>query len=282
MKKASIILSMLCLAFSWGAMAENDGKNIDINTNNTPVYSQMNDWRIGDYRRKVTENFISFDVEAMPVIATEFKETTPWAAGLRIGFEHKTRPSSISSRFSIGYGGHIGVNRYFGQEIEVSAIGNPNAIARDKFKSYTEIPAMLDFNWYYNFHRSNISLGLSAGVNILLGERDATVSEFDSIYVPSIMADALESLGYIASVQQNANNVVVSHIIPTARVLLGYMFEMSQDWRLRIQAGMEYQMKYADEYKGMYLDTDYLEFYHKGDSPAALNPFVSVGLIYSI
>ncbi|MBQ9253803.1 MAG: hypothetical protein IJ213_03085 [Bacteroidales bacterium] len=282
MKKISIIFSVFCIALSLNAVAENNDVKTSQKDNSAPSYSQMNDWRIGNYRRKVKENFITLDVEAIPVITKELKDATAWGGGLRVGYEHKTRPSSISSRFSIGFGGHIGVDRYFGKDIKVSAIGNHNEIAKDKFKSYTEIPAMLDFNWYYNWNRNSFAIGVSAGANFLLGQRDVALKELTD--TPAVLTRlGLNPEGYIASIQQDENEVSLTHVIPTARGLLTYMHEFSQDWRFRIQAGVEYQMKYKDEYKGFYLNgSDYLELYHKGDSPASLNPFVSVGLVYSL
>lgn len=269
---------MFCLIFSVGANAEND----NVTTQTSPSFSQMNDWRVGNYRRKVKENYLTCDIDVIPVIAAGFSETNPWGAGVRFGYEHKTRPSSISSRFSIGYGGHIGISRYFGKDIEVSAVGNPNAITRDSYKSFTEIPIMLDFSWYYNFSRSSIALHLSAGINMLLGQRDATVTDFNEEYFDQTAIDLLNNNGYVASVQNEPNDVAISHIIPTFRAGLGYMYELSQDWRFRVQAGVEYQMGYEDDYSGYFLNTNYMPYYHKGTSPASLNPFVSVGFVYSL
>jgi len=279
MKKIFLLFTALSLVLQ--SYAEKENKS-NADNNAVSVFSKMNDWRTGDYRRRVSENIITLDAEANMNMLSNFENTNPWGAGFRIGFEHKMRPSSISSRFTIGYGLQLGVSRYFGKDIKVEALGSHDLIKRDAYKSYTEIPFLLNFNWYYNFNRSSISLGLSAGVNFMIGQRDLTL---DYIYINEhfgISTDNEEFINYSASVQKDENNVSLTHVRPTARVVLGYMTELSEDWRLRVQAGAEYKMQYDDKYSGYYLDKGYIEQYHEGTSKANLAPFLSIGLGYSL
>lgn len=243
------------------------------------------DWRSGIWNRDVSENLFSINIEAIPMMTEAYKNTTPWGAGFNAAFEHKMRPSIIHGKGSVGYGGHLGLTRYFGKGIDTHAEGANLNQTWDNYKSYTEIPAMLDVNFYLNFAKSNIFIGLSAGVNFMLGERDAALNQVG----PSSTADIEQSILYsfgrevdVISIQKNQNNVSLTHIIPSFRLQLGYVRELSQDWKIRIAAGMEYQMKYSDEYKGFRIDADYYEMYHEHDSPAMMNPFVSVGFVYSL
>ncbi|MBP3253189.1 MAG: hypothetical protein IJ250_06835 [Bacteroidales bacterium] len=268
MKKISIICAVACVMLSFNASVFAGG-----------------DWRKGIYNRDVSENLLSVGVEAVPVITEAFSSTTPWALGFNAGFEHKMRPSIIHNKVSFGYGLHSGVTRYFGKHINTTAAGNELQQQWDKYKSYTQIPLMLDLNIYYNFSRSNIFAGVSAGVNFMLGERDARV---DSIG-PSITSE-LEDAYNLAhgkdvdfiSIQLNENNVSLTHVIPTFRFHLGYVYEISPDLRLRAVAGIEYQMKYEDEYRGVHIDATYLTYYHQHNSPQMLNPFISLGISYSL
>lgn len=281
MKRLFIICVML-IFLSFNVKAENEGNNLN-NENKTSI--ALGDWRQGIYNRDVNENLLMVNVEVIPVITEAFKNTTPWAAGFTAGFEHKMRPSTISSRFSFGLGAHLGVTRYFGKDIETPTIGTELNQTWDKYKSYTDIPLLIDFNFYYNLRRSNIFIGCAAGVNFMLGERDAALNSIG----PSPRTDLEEAYSSafgkdvtIISIQKDANNVSLNHVIPTFRFQLGYMYELSTNWRIRALVGAEYQMKYSDEYSGFRVDANYIELYHDHDSPASLNPFIAVGLSYSL
>jgi hypothetical protein len=83
----------------------------------------MNDWRKGIWNRDVKENLLIINCEAMPQISKAYKNTTPIGCGLTFGFEHKTRPSIIHGKGSFGFGGFLGVSRYFGKDIKNHCIG---------------------------------------------------------------------------------------------------------------------------------------------------------------
>ena len=268
MKRKFVFGAILCIALSMSLTSQAKG-----------------DWRKGIWNRDVSEHLLNVNIEAVPVITEAFKTTTPWAAGFNAGYEYKMRPSIIHKKVSFGFGGHLGVTRFFGADISTTVIGNELSQSWDSYKSYTEVPLLLDFNAYFNFRRSNIFLGLSAGVNLMLGERDASLNQIGPSSTKDLEDVYLQQFGKeidIVSIQLNDNNLSLNHIIPTFRVMLGYTYELSQDWCLRIKAGIDYQMKYADEFKGFHLDSDYYEFYHSHDSPQMLNPFVSVGFVYSL
>lgn len=268
MKKLSIFGAILCIVLSTG-----------LNT-----YAK-GDWRKGIWNRDVAENLFSLNIEAVPVISDAFKPTTPWAAGFNLGYEYKMRPSIIHGKVTFGFGGHLGLSRYFGKDINTEALGADLEQLWDSYKSYTEIPILLNFNMYYNLKRSNIFVGISAGVNLMLGERDAALNQIGPSSTAELEAEYLAQFGNevnIISIQKSNNDISLTHVVPTFRFMVGYTYEFSQDWSLRIKAGAEYQMKYEDEYKGFHLDSDYYEFYHQHDSPQMLNPFISVGLVYSL
>ncbi|MDO5760574.1 MAG: hypothetical protein Q4Q06_06070 [Bacteroidota bacterium] len=277
-----VFLLFAIMMFSLYSFAEGEPKT-NLYKSSQDFVSQMNDWRMGDYKRRVTENFLTLDFEGNMNMLSSFENTNPWGAGLRLGFEHKVRPSAISSRYTMGYGVQLGVNRYFGKDIKVGALGSHDLVKRDSYKSYTEIPLLLNFNWYYNFNRSSISLGVAAGVNFMLGERDLALDYVVVEEYFGMSTDNIEFADYVASKQQQEDNTVsLTHVRPTARAVLGYMVELSPDWRLRAQAGVEYQMQYEDKYSGYYIDKGYIEQFHEGTSKANITPFLSIGFAYSL
>lgn len=278
--KRLVILLALSL-FTIQSRAEKDPSKYTENQN-SGVYSQMGDWREGIWNRKVKENYITLDFEVSPNMVSNLKQTNAWGGGIRAGFEHKTRPSTISSNFSIGYGFHIGLSRYFGKKINVEAVGSHDKIRRDSYKSYSEIPLMLDFNYYYNFGKNSASIGLSAGVNLMLGQRDVALDYVVVEEYFGMSTDNIEFEDYTASKQKDESNVSITHVRPTGRINLGYMRELSENWRFRAQAGLEYQMKYEDKYSGYFNGSGYIEQFHEGTSKANVNPFFSVGLVYSL
>ncbi len=243
------------------------------------------DWRKGIWNRDVSENLLSLNIEALPIITEAFKNTTPWAGGFNLGYEYKMRPSIIHNKISFGLGGHIGVSRYFGKSISTPVYGHNLDQFWDHYKSYTEIPIMLDANVYWNFKRSNLFIGVSAGINLMLGQRDASLEMIDTINTKDF-EDAYKLTHNkevdMISIQKDANNVALNHILLTFRGMIGYTYELSQDWSLRVKAGVEYQGKYSDEFKGYHIDSDYIDRYHNEDSPSMLNPFFSIGIVYSL
>ena len=198
---------------------------------------------------------------------------------------YKMRPSIIHNKISFGLGGHIGVSRYFGKSISTPVYGHNLDQFWDHYKSYTEIPIMLDANVYWNFKRSNLFIGVSAGINLMLGQRDASLEMIDTINTKDF-EDAYKLTHNkevdMISIQKDANNVALNHILLTFRGMIGYTYELSQDWSLRVKAGVEYQGKYSDEFKGYHIDSDYIDRYHNEDSPSMLNPFFSIGIVYSL
>jgi long-subunit fatty acid transport protein len=194
------------------------------------------------------------------------------------------RPSIIHNKFSLGYGGHIGVTRYFGADIKTKFIGNNDEQTVDSYKSFTYIPVLLDINFYYNLKRSNIFLGIEAGCNIMLGQRDCHLKDGGIVRQINDTTFIVDNSDGVISVQQDANKVSVTRVIPTGRVMLGYMYELNQDFKIRAQVGVEYQMKYKDSFSGYYNDADagYIDSFHKGDQPAAIYPFATIGLVYSL
>lgn len=282
MRRAVIFFAAVCLLTSNVLKADDNTRQLTISD-----YSSLplSDWREGVYNRNVSEHLALFNIEVIPVITNAFKETTPWAFGFNIGYQYKIRPSVIHSKLSYGFGLNIGVTRYFGKDIDAVAIGSETLKQWDSYKSYTNIPIMAEFDMYYNFKRSGIFIGVSAGINLMLGQRDARV---DSIgrSVTQELEDAY-NLAHgtdisIISIQKDENEVSLNHVIPTFRFHIGYIRELTANWRLRALAGVEYQMKYSDEYKGFRMGTDYFDYYHQHDSPSMLNPFISVGVAYSL
>ncbi|MGP1514836.1 MAG: hypothetical protein ACTTJH_02630 [Bacteroidales bacterium] len=268
MKKMIISGTFLCILLSMTLMSFATG-----------------DWRKGIWNRDISEHLLCFNVETIPVLTEAFKSTTPWAFGFNTGYEYKIRPSIIHSRISFGFGGHFGVSRYFGSNINTTVIGHELNQRWDSYKSFTEIPLLLDVNMYFNFKTSNIFIGVAGGINLMLGERDASLNQIGPSSTSELERQYLVQFGKevdIVSIQLNENNVSLNHIIPTFRAIVGYTYEFSQDWSMRIKVGVDYQMKYADEYKGFHLDSDYYEYYHRHDSPQMLNPFFSIGLLYSL
>lgn len=282
-KKHLIILwSVLSLINICDLRAEDNG---DLSCNNSLSGISAGDWREGIWNRDVSENLIIINAEAIPVISSVFKPTTPWGLGFTAGFEHKMRPSIIHGKVTFGYGIHSGVTRFFGKRINVSAHGNEVEQTWDKYKSYTDIPVLLDLNMYYNKKRSNLFIGISAGINLMIGERDAAIYNDDASVAEgagNIAQLANEKNADIVSIQITDNNLSLNHVIPTFRLQVGYMYELTQDLRLRFQAGIDYQMKYFDEYKGLRVNENYISIYHQHDSPAMLSPFVTIGLVYSL
>lgn len=281
MKKITTILTVVCILMAFNVKADNNNKN---NDNKNCSTTTMGDWRVGIWNRDVNENLILVNYEALPIISSAYKTTTPFACGLTFGYQHKMRPSIIHNRFSFGYGGHIGVIRYFGADVKTKFIGNNDEQTVDSYKSYTYIPVLLEFNLYYNFSRSNLFLSVEAGCNLMLGQKDCHLSDGGIVRQINDSTISVNNGDRVISVQKDANKVSLTRAIPTGRASLGYMYELNQDFRIRVQAGIEYEMKYKDSFSGYYNDVDagYIESFHKGDQPATITPFVSIGLAYSL
>lgn len=279
MRRLTTIFTIICVVLATSVKSENNNKK---EQNKEQSFSTMNDWRKGIWNRDVKENLLIINCEAMPQISKAYKNTTPIGCGLTFGFEHKTRPSIIHGKGSFGFGGFVGVSRYFGKDIKITASGSHNEKNFDKYKSFTYIPVMLSANIYYNFSHSNIFMGIQAGCNIMLGQKDCHLKDGG---IPRKINDTtivIDNSDNIISIQKDDNKVSLTRVIPTGRALIGYMYEFNQDFRIRFQAGVEYQMKYNDEFKGYSDNSGYLDIYHKGEQPANICPFVSIGMVYSL
>lgn len=281
MKKIFIICTVLTLI----TLSLHAGNKESLFNYSNQLNGSFGDWREGVFNRDVSEHLIIVNAQFVPVITKAFKNTTNCGLGFTAGYEYKLRPSIIHNQISFGFGGFIGIFRYFGKSIDLTAVGNDTDKQWDKYKSYTEIPLMLTANVYYNIGRSNIFLGIGAGINLMLGEKDARVDTIGPT-TTSVLEDTY-NLSYgrdvnIISIQKDENNVSLNHVIPTLRFEVGYMYEISPDFRLRAEVGLEYQAKYFDEYKGFRLDHNYYQYYHQHDSPSSLNPYISIGVAYSL
>lgn len=215
MKKTSIFLAFAIL-FSINLFAQRGG-----------------DWRTGKWHRNFPEHLLTLHASSTQT-ATQQSITNPWSIGVNVGYENRIRPYNKNNQVSLGWGVHSGIQIYPGVSIKHNATGSNEEVKFGKYRTYGYVPLMVSASMYITTRpTTSFFLQLAAGANMLLGQRDFAYEE-NIIYIQ----------------KDPANSVKLSHFIPSARFLIGFMTELTPNIRFRGSFGAQYEMGYTDEYRG--------------------------------
>ena len=263
MKRIITIVAFLALFGS--ANATNNSKYNSKESNSIKSEIKFPDWREGQWKRNVPEHLLSVNIAGSYTITPNYVNTNPFGAGLTLGYQYKTRGWKLNPQFTTSFGGYSGVLFYRGASVERNAEGARHEIIIDRLKTYTYVPLMLNANIHYDFNKTSIYLGVDAGVNMMIGEKD-----FEQ-----------ESIIYI---QKNFDEIKVTRFVPTAKAKLGFMQEVSPNIRLKFNAGISYEMGYKDDFNGAYINGGFVESVEMTDLKQAdsIDPFAEFGLVISL
>lgn len=263
MKRIITIVAFLALFGS--ANATNNSKYNSTESNSIKSEIKFPDWREGQWKRNVPEHLLSVNIAGSYTITPNYVNTNPFGAGLTLGYQYKTRGWKLNPQFTTSFGGYSGVLFYRGASVERNAEGARHEIIIDRLKTYTYVPLMLNANIHYDFNKTSIYLGVDAGVNMMIGEKD-----FEQ-----------ESIIYI---QKNFDEIKVTRFVPTAKAKLGFMQEVSPNIRLKFNAGISYEMGYKDDFNGAYINGGFVESVEMTDLKQAdsIDPFAEFGLVISL
>lgn len=227
------------------------------------------DWRMGKYLKTVPEYFLSVNANGKKMIGTN-SELNPWGYGFTIEYLYKTgRKSDVKTSVAHGIGGHLGFSYFKGVDVTQEAIGANNPMSFDKFNSYNYMPIMLTYNFFITSGSSHFILGLDAGVNMMIREKDYKEEDFVTRY------DGL-------------NSYKITRFIPSASGYIGYMYELTTNIRIKGKVGADYIMGYKfDGFKEEYIlnNSNQLvskEFRGKVETKGLINVSASIGLAYSL
>lgn len=247
MKKTSIFLAFAIL-FSISLFAQQGG-----------------DWRTGKWHRNFPEHLLTLHVSSTQTV-TQQSVTNPWSIGVNVGYENRIRPYNKKNTVSLGWGVHSGIQLYPGLNIKHNATGSLEEVKFGSYRTYAYVPLMASASMYITTRpTASFFLQLAAGGNMLLGQRDFALRE-DLIYVQ----------------KDPANSVKLSHFIPTARFILGFMTEIAPNLRFRGSFGVQYEMGYSDEYAGYYLNGGYIEEESVFSNDPTFSTVIELGLAFSL
>ncbi|MDR1725927.1 MAG: hypothetical protein LBR28_06025 [Bacteroidales bacterium] len=236
------------------------------------------DWRQGVWKKDIPEHFLMFDVGGYYSMSPYYNAMNPYGITAQIGYQYKVRPF-VKNRLSIALGGYIGYNYYPSKDYYY----NDSEIKQKDGKTFSYVPLMFSMNLYYNMKTAYLFLGIDAGVNFMLCnrdyQRDSSLYRMDETGITAYFTDTKT---FFADTKDN-NPLTLSRIVPSGKVYLGFMKEISTNLRVRFKAGVEYFMGYEFDYKA----TMYNSSINENDSGTittvgCLDPFVTVGLVLSL
>ncbi|MBP1629560.1 MAG: hypothetical protein H6Q15_453 [Bacteroidetes bacterium] len=203
MKKVFIFLSVCMLAFSVSA----------------------DDWRTGRYMNPVPEYLLSVNLDGKMMMGKN-ADLNPWGYGFSVEYLYKTgRKRNMVVSTAHGFGGKIGMSYFRGTDIPKDAVGSNNPVIFDQYKSFNYVPIMLSYNLFITHKRSHYILGVDAGINLMIRERDyadSTITYFNG-----------------------ENEIKLTRVLPSFSAYFGYMYELSPNLRLKGKVGMDYTMGYV-------------------------------------
>jgi hypothetical protein len=236
------------------------------------------DWRNGIWHKDIPEHFLTLDLGGTYIITQNFKDMNPLGLNAQVGYQYKERP--FQKRLSFAFGGYVGYSYYPSKDIVVEG----STFVLDSYKSYSYVPIMLNASLYFNIRTSYIFFGVDAGINLMLCERDYKA---DSVFTLPSQASPLVDTFVVMPltffpVANEGNPLTISRIVPTAKVYLGYMKEFNHNLRLRIKAGIEYNMGYEMDYQALMMNGSIVPATGKVKVVDNIDPFVTIGLVYSL
>ena len=201
--KRIITIAALLMIFN-SANATTNSKNDFSNSNSARSEIKYPDWRSAQWNRHVPEHLLSVNIAGSYTITQNYVNTNPFSAGLTLAYQYKLRHWKTNPNFTTSFGGYSGVLFFRGASVERNAEGARHEIIIDRFKSYTYVPLMLNANIHYNIKNTSIYLGIDAGVNMMIGEKDFELDD-------------------IIFIQKNFDEIKVTRFIPTAKAKLGFI-----------------------------------------------------------
>lgn len=228
------------------------------------------DWRKGRYLHTVPEYLVSVNTHAKMVMGDNAM-LNPWGYGFTLEYLYKTgRPKDMLVSVAHGVGGHLGLSYFPGLVITQEAIGAYNPIRFDKFNSYNYMPIMATYNLFITTGLSHFIIGIDAGVNMMIRERDNKEGNYVSFH------------------DSELNALEITRFLPSFSGYLGYSYELSTNFRLKAKVGVDYIMGYEyDGYREEYSlneDGTVTSKIFRGHMTASglLNLSASIGVAYSL
>jgi len=177
------------------------------------------DWRKGNYMEGPPEYFVILNMEGKMMMG-ENAELNPMGYGFTAGYQYKTARKKGYTTTAHGLGAYLGYTYHRGVNIDFEAIGTPSTLTFSKYNSFGYVPIMLSYNFYITKNKMHYFLGLDAGIQMMIREKD-----YKNDYI---------------SYYNVENEIKITHVLPAAKVYIGGMYEINRDFRLRAQIGADY------------------------------------------
>lgn len=229
------------------------------------VFSQ--DWRRGKYKTTPPEYLVMLNADAKVMMGVN-SELNPWAYGFTAGYQYMTGKKKGYITSSHGLGGYIGLINFIGSKTDVLPIGAPHNITFYQYNTFNYVPIMLSYNYYLIRNKKMYFLGVDLGTQMMIKERDYK-DELISYY-------------------DGDNKINITRFLPSAKAYIGYMYQISTDFRLRAQVGADYIMGYTFDAKIPFTYRDEEGKYREGKlvgkkkTQGLLNISASIGVVYSL
>ncbi|MBP6429150.1 MAG: hypothetical protein KA273_02000 [Bacteroidales bacterium] len=225
------------------------------------------DWRRGNYMDAPPEYFVMLNLDGNMMMGQN-ADLNPIGYGFTVGYQYKTGRKKGFTTTAHGLGGYLGYTYHRGSNFNVEPIGTPYSLTFSKYNSFGYVPVMLSYNFYITKNRMHYFLGLDAGIQIMIREKDYK-NELISYY--------------------NAENEIkITHVLPSAKAYFGGMYELNRDIRLRAQVGVEYVGGHTYDamtpfyYRNQAGRAILVESSGKITTQGLLNVSASVGVVYSL
>ncbi|MDR0970979.1 MAG: hypothetical protein LBM25_01165 [Bacteroidales bacterium] len=229
------------------------------------LFSQ--DWRRAKYMMPVPEYLVSLNVGGKMMLG-ENADLNPWGMGFNASYQYKTGKKEGLLTVGHGFGGSIGLTYFPGKSVRLESIGLPWDSKFTSYYSFSYVPIMLSYNFYLIHNNANFFIGIDAGVQMMIREKDYK-NTIISYYV-------------------GTNDIAITHFLPSGSLYLGCMYEISTNWRIQARVGAEYVHGYTfDATTPFYyrdIDGNYVQSssFGKLKTKPLLNVFASVGVTYSL
>lgn len=229
------------------------------------VFSQG--WRSGRYKTTPPEYLVILNADTKLMMGPN-SELNPWGYGFTAGYQYMTGKKKGYITSSHGFGGYLGLIHFVNSKTDVLPVGSPHNLTFYEYNNFNYVPIMLSYNYYMIRNKSIYFVGADLGVQMMIKERD---------YKDEII-----------SYYDGENKINITRFLPSAKAYIGYMYQISTDFRLRAQVGADYIMGYTFDAKIPFTYRDeegnYLEgqLVGKKKTQGLLNISASIGVVYSL
>lgn len=225
------------------------------------------DWRKGSYMEAPPEYFIMLNLDGSMMMGQN-ADLNPMGYGFTVGYQYKTGRKKGYTTTAHGLGGYLGYTYHRGANFDIEPIGTSYPLTFSKHNSFGYIPVMASYNFYITKKKMHYFLGLDAGIQMMVREKDYK-NELISYY-------------------NVENEIKINHVLPNAKAYFGIMYELNTDLRLRAQVGADYTGGYTFEamtpfyYRDRAGKTVISETSGKVKTQGLLNISASIGVAYSL